>query len=387
MRPIPKPCSTSAGAGVTSLGAATSVTAVGEHTRLTLAGGVATWRDDVALRSMVASSEAAGTSDAAATSSLSSAADPYRVAVEEEGEVVPVDGPPGAPTDVTLGLDGDRLSIGWTVPDDGGSRITRYRIEAHDAATGELVASRNELASRRATVLAGIRGRDVDVRVAATNVHGTGAWSELQRFAMRAPGAPTVVGIEQGTGGRIAVRMEPAADGAPAPTRVEVRIMDSDAPRARALRGTTCIGARMRTCTLLLATNRTPTDGRVWIEVRGHSALGWGAYGDRVGVTLDTPRPTAATRVTAAAMSGGRLDVRWSRAPLAEREPHQRQVVEVRQGSGPDAPLVTTCTVGGTQSRCVVSGLPRGVDLSVTIRADNRFGEGERSAPVSLRLR
>jgi hypothetical protein len=48
---------------------------------------------------------------------------------------------------------------------------------------------------------------------------------------------------------------------------------------------------------------------------------------------------------------------------------------------------VTTCTVTGTLSRCVVSGASHGVDLSVTVRTDILSGEGARSTPVSVRLR
>jgi hypothetical protein len=382
---------TSSGAGVTSLGAPTSVTAVGEHTRLTLVGGVPTWRSDVALRSTAVRAE-----DTAGTAVARTAAPEPEVAPEPEPDVAPEPEPepepdptPSVPLHVTVGLDRDRLGVSWSAPaDDGGSRIARYRVAVVDAETGKLVATRTTLATRRAAVVANIRDRDVEVRVAAVNVHGTGEWSAPARMVMRAPGAPTVTRVEELDGRRLRVHLVPSQDGSPAPTRIEVRVLDGDGPRARVLAArSSCTGASLAACLVTLRPTRVPADGRVWIEVRGNSRLGWGPYAERVPVTVSTPTPVAATRVTAGAMTNGRIDVRWTRAPLAGGVPHVRQVVEVRRGSGPDAPVVTTCTVTGTLSRCAVTGAPRGVDLSVTVRTDNLFGEGARSTPVSVRLR
>jgi hypothetical protein len=388
---------TNSGAGVTSLGAATSVTAVGEHTRLTLAGGVPTWRSAVALRAEVGTVRdegAAGTGVARTAQpepEVAVAPEPEPVvAAEPEPEPEPEPDPtPSAPLDVTVGLDLDRLGVTWSVPaDDGGSRVTRYLVEVVDAATGELVATRTTLATRRTAVVANIRDRDVDVRVAAVNVHGTGEWSAPVRMVMRAPGAPTVTRVEELDGRRLRVHLVPSQDGSPAPTRIEVRVLDGDHPGARVLASTTsCTGASLAACTVSVQPTLIPADGGLWIEVRGNSRLGWGPYSERVLVTVSTPTPAAATRVTAGALTNGRIDVRWTRAAVAGGVPHVRQVVEVRRGSGQDAPLVTTCTVTATLSRCVVTGAPRGVDLSVTVRTDNLFGEGAPSAPVSVRLR
>lgn len=77
--------------------------------------------------------------------------------------------------------------------------------------------------------------------------------------------------------------------------------------------------------------------------------------------------------------------MRWERAPLAGGLPHVRQVVEVRLGSGPDARVVRTCTVTGALSRCAMPKPPQRGELTVRIRTDNLFGQGEWSPPVRVR--
>jgi hypothetical protein len=104
-------------------------------------------------------------------------------------------------------------------------------------------------------------------------------------------------------------------------------------------------------------------------------------------VHVGNATPDAVTDVTVTALTNGRIDVRWTKAPPAGVVPNVRQVVEVRRGSGADAPVIATCNVSPQLSRCLMLRLPRRVDLSVTVVTSNLFGAGERSAPVTVRTR
>ncbi|GAA2175704.1 hypothetical protein GCM10009846_26630 [Agrococcus versicolor] len=100
---------------------------------------------------------------------------------------------PGAPTAVAATPGDGTASLSWTAPaSDGGDAVTGYVVQQRVAGGAWIASVTAQLGAGTATVTGLTNGVAVEVRVAAVNAAGTGAWSEAASVTPRTvPGAPT----------------------------------------------------------------------------------------------------------------------------------------------------------------------------------------------------
>ena len=115
-------------------------------------------------------------------------------------------GGPAAPVLTIRTVDADvtdsSLTVDWTAPDNGGSAITGYELQAWDSANSRWVLEKSQAHTAGTTMYSykdtGLRpGKTYFYRLRAINGEGASGWStpyQSQRTDFRAPSVPTLVG-------------------------------------------------------------------------------------------------------------------------------------------------------------------------------------------------
>lgn len=135
---------------------------------------------------------------------------------------------PAAPSGIAVTETSGTLSLAWSAPaDDGGTALTDYVIEYRPRGTSSWT-SVNRGSATASHVLASLtNGTRYEVRVAAKNVIGTGAYATVSEGTPRTlPGAPISVTATSGAGIVNLAWTAPASDGGAAITDYVIEVQD-----------------------------------------------------------------------------------------------------------------------------------------------------------------
>ena len=150
---------------------------------------------------------------------------------------------PGAPPAPTL-TPGDRqIAVAVSAPaDDGGVRITHYRVEVRAGNSGPWRDVGTYAANSRMTITGLTGGQSYQVRVRAVNGVGAGAWSAIASAtttdSATLPGAPPAPTLTVGGDKQIDVEMTAPADGGAPITGYDTELRESGIDRWGVLGGT-----------------------------------------------------------------------------------------------------------------------------------------------------
>ncbi|MCY4648255.1 MAG: fibronectin type III domain-containing protein [Gammaproteobacteria bacterium] len=217
--------------------------------------------------------------------------------------------PPGGPGGRT------QLVLRWTRPtSDGGSPITGYRIRVSETGvTWRVLVASTETAGTTYTHIGLTPGATWYYRVAAINVQGAGAWSNIATGTTNAsvPGAPRSLRALASGASSITLSWEaPADDGGAAVTGYRIeghRVGQTSWTTLSANTGTTARTYRH--------TGLEPATA--WrYRVMAINRIGVGARSGEAGATTRPDIPGVPTGLTARALGTSRIDLSWS-APRA----------------------------------------------------------------------
>lgn len=287
----------------------------------------------------VTARNAAGPSDAAATSPISIAA-----------------AAPSAPRTVTAAPGDSQLIVAWDAPlKDGGDPVARY------VATASPGGKTCESSTADGCTITGLdNGQSYTVNVTATNTAGTSAASTASAPATPATvpnqvEAPTVVA----GAGKATINWAPTtANGSPV-TGYTV----TSSPGTK----TCATNASTTTCTVDGLTNGVSYQ----FTVRAHSAIGSSVPSPSSESVTPVDAPAAPAKATITA-GDQRLSVTWS-APPANGSPITGYTATTDAGQ--------TCTTAADARSCVITGLTNGRSYTVTVTATNAVGTSTGSVP------
>ncbi|MCU0274267.1 MAG: fibronectin type III domain-containing protein, partial [Acidimicrobiales bacterium] len=280
---------------------------------------------------------------------------------------------PGAPGTPATAPNEGRVTLTWTAPSEsGGAPVTDYVIEHRTLPLGSWTVFADTVTTGTTVSVTGlVNGTAYELRVAAVNEAGAGAWSSIvsatPRTTASAPGTPVAtVGNAQLQLGWTA----PSSDGGAAITDYTVEY--------RAVGETVWVE-------LADGVNPTPgavvsglTNGTAYeARVAARNAAGAGAWSPVVTATpLAVPdAPTALT----ATPGDGQMVLGWT-AGADNGGAITDYLVEIRTGGGSWSTFAdgTTATTGAT-----VTGLTNGTTYELRVAAVNAAGTGPWAGPVS----
>ena len=284
---------------------------------------------------------------------------------------MPMAGVPGTPASLTLTPENTQIVATWTPPSsDGGSQITNYDLDYKKSSSGADDWNDTTRSGTGTTfTITGLEnGTAYDVRVAAINVAGTGAFIEDSTTPRTTPGKPTSFSLLP-RNGEIRANWSLLSDnngGSPITGfQVEYRAGTS---------GTWNPHTPSQTSTTPSATITGLTNGTSYqVRVAGINAAGTGTYTD---IESTTPRTTPGVPASLSlAPSNGQLTATWT-APTDNGG---------NAVSGYDLDYKLTSdgaddwddtTHSGTGTSFVISGLTNGTSYDVRIAAENAAGTG-----------
>ena len=220
---------------------------------------------------------------------------------------------PDAPTALTAAPDGtSQIRLSWTAPaDDGGARITGYRIEVSLTGTAEwtVLAYNSQSASTSYTHRGLLPGSKRYYRVAAINSVGTGAYSRVAVGSTRAavPGAPTALIATARSQTRIDLAWRaPRSDGGAPVTGYRIET-SADGSTWIALDNNT-----NSTATTFSHTGLAPATTRHY-RVFAINSAGNSPASNTARATTDATVPAAPTGLSARANGQTRIDLSWTK--------------------------------------------------------------------------
>jgi hypothetical protein len=282
---------------------------------------------------------------------------------------------PGAPTIGVATATSAAATVTWTPPaSDGGAPITGYTVTALDSAgapAGTVTVAGN-LASGTITGLTS--GQTYDLKVAASNVLGTGPASGLATvviLARAAPGAPTIGLATAGNASASVGWTPPTSDGGSAITGYTVIAVDGAGVTAAT--ATATAAATSATVTGL-------TNGQSYqLQVQATNAVGTGPLSGLSTAVTPATVPDAPT-IGTATRGNGSVVVTWA-APASDGGSaitgYLVQVVDATTHAQVGA--LQPAAVGATS--LTVTGLLNGSTVTTQVQAINAAGAGPFSAP------
>lgn len=298
-------------------------------------------------------------------------------------------GVPGAPTAVSASAGNHQAVVTWHAPEnDGGSEVTEYIVTA---SSSEIPALRVPATTLAATIRGLMNGDPVCFTVAAVNRVGAGRASDPSEMVTpegppaQAPGTPSAVAAEprdsaayvkwqapSDTGGAVVTGYIVVAH--PDETRCEV----NDGPG-----GTEVLFGGLK--------NGNPYR----FSVRAVNRAGEGKSSSESNLVKPAGPPDPPTAV-AVDFSDGCLDVSWTAPVNTNGAAVDEYVVTALPASkvepsgvsdgaaiaSSDGEAALSCSVDGSQSTAMVSGLSNGVDYAVTVAAVSRGGRSAQSSQV-----
>ena len=220
---------------------------------------------------------------------------------------------PDAPTDLTAAPDGtSQIRLSWTAPaDDGGARITGYRIEVSLTGTAEwtVLAYNSQSASTSYTHGGLLPGSKRYYRVAAINSVDTGAYSRVAVGSTRAavPGAPTALIATARSQTRIDLAWRaPGSDGGAPVTGYRIETSADGSTWSAVDDNTNSTAATFSDTGLAPATTRH-------YRVFAINSAGNSPASNTARATTDATVPAAPTGLSARANGQTRIDLSWTK--------------------------------------------------------------------------
>ena len=133
-------------------------------------------------------------------------------------------GVPGVPV-VTATPANTQIGLSWTAAASNGSDVTDYTIQYREVGAGSWTTLNDGVSTNTFANIVGLtNGTTYEIRVAATNAAGTGAYSATVTSTPRTvPGVPTSLGVLPGPGGADLTWVAPTADGGSAITGYKIQ--------------------------------------------------------------------------------------------------------------------------------------------------------------------
>ncbi len=276
---------------------------------------------------------------------------------------------------------GDRaVTATWEAADDGGSDITRYRVQWRagddkfkDSDSQATVGG--SVSSRRITGLT--NGTEYWVRVQATNSVGDGPWSaSASAVAATVPGAPGSVVAGRGDRSITVTWQAPSATGGLAITAYKVQWRTEDETYGEEGREADVTDVTDLSYEITGLVNGT----KYFVQVFAVNDAGDSAASAQRSATPAT-LPGAPDDVTLQTRDRS-LDVSWEAADDGGSD-ITRYRVQWRAGDDKFKDSDSQATVGGSVSSRRITGLTNGTEYWVRVQATNSVGDGPWSASAS----
>jgi len=285
---------------------------------------------------------------------------------------------PGVPTSLG-GTAGDtQVELSWTAPaSDGGSALTGYRVESstNSGSSWSTVVADTGSASTSYTVTSLANGTEVDFRVSAINVVGTGSASSSATATPRTtPGKPTALAGTPGDGEVTLAWTAPTSDGGVSISGYTVESsIDGGSNWSTSIADT---GSSSTSAVVEGLSNGTSTVFRV-------SAINVAGTGSTSDVETATPRTTPGQPGSLSATEGtAQVDLSWSDPSSDGGSAVTGYKVEQSTDSGLTWATVAADT-GSTSTSHTVTSLVNGTSYSFRVAAVNAAGTGATSSTVT----
>ncbi|GAA2597070.1 hypothetical protein GCM10010435_90450 [Winogradskya consettensis] len=295
-------------------------------------------------------------------------------ASNESSAATPAD-KPAAPTVTSAAPGAAKVTVTWDAPNDNGSPITAYEVQAYDG--GSLVSGK-VCAPLDPTLLTGLtcdvtgltNGTTYTFRVTASNLVGPGAFglSQLVIPADR-PQAPTVAEVVPGPSEVTVKWIAPVDFGGSAITSYKVQAYDGVTP----LSGRTCSLLEVDALTDLECTIESLSNGTEYtFTVIATNVLGDSVDSLSSSVAIPVDKPQAPT-VTGAEPGAGKVLVKWTAPVDFGGSAITGYKVQAFDGATPVSG--GTCAATAPTLECEVSGLTNGTAYTFEVTATNDVGD------------
>ena len=299
-------------------------------------------------------------------------------------------GGPTEPQDLSVTPADGSVELIWSEPSsDGGSAVTGYVVLHRETGAGEDAwAEESTGADARSHTIADLtNGHAYDLRVAATNAAGGGAWASAGPVTAGAPGAPADVRVTPGDESLALAWAVPAADGGSPVTGYVVGYRESHPPGGSSTGGSSGSADS--------SSVEPPDDGSGWVDVSvagdalshtlgdltngtaydlrvaATNAVGGGVWGSAGPVTAGAPGAPADVRV----MPGdGSLALAWAAPASGSGSAVTGYVIQHRE-TGTDNTWTEASAPADTRSH-TLDGLTNGTTYDVRVAAANIHGTG-----------
>ena len=299
-------------------------------------------------------------------------------------------GGPTEPQDLSVTPADGSMELIWREPSsDGGSAVTGYVVLHRETGAGEDAWVDESIgADARSHTIADLtNGHAYDLRVAATNAVGGGAWASAGPVTAGAPGAPADVRVTPGDESLTLAWAVPASDGGSPVTGYVVGYRESHPPGGTSTGGPSgsaesssvepsddgsgwvdvSVAGDALSHTLEDLTNGTAYD----LRVAATNAVGGGVWGSAGPVTAGAPGAPAGVRV----MPGdGSLALAWAAPASGSGSAVTGYVIQHRE-TGTDDTWTEASAPADTRSH-TLDGLTNGTTYDVRVTAVNIHGTG-----------
>ena len=264
------------------------------------------------------------------------------------------------------------INLAWTAPGDGGSAITRYRLERKTGGGSFSPVSSSIAADATSHTDSGLNaGTTYTYRIRAVNAVGNGGWSSEASATTGStmPGAPTSLGAAANGQTQIDLSWTaPSSDGGAAISGYKIEVSDDGGTSWANLVTNTSSAATTYRHTGLTA------DATRHYRVSAINAAGTGAASSAASATTAAPDvPGAPTGLGATANGQTRINLTWT-APGDGGSAITRYRLERKTASGSYS--VVSSSIAANATSYADSSLSAGTAYTYRIRAVNAVGNG-----------